>query len=153
MNSVDKINNYKHLGNDFLTWLYFETDTMSTEFIQGNKIILSKDKESISIKGESDLIIGKVALSDGFVVTQMTVDVQSYSFSLKGADLCLNGLRMPKVEGDGSKDEIDGMILEKIYLIEEVFRLFDDIFKEYIKIRINNWPETVQKIKRWINEG
>jgi hypothetical protein len=140
-------------------WFKGETDK-DFQFSVGNKIVFSKEKETVTIKGEeSELIIGKVAMLDGYVVTKMQIvyssDNPRYTFTMKGSDLSFNSLKMPKVEGDGSDNEEEGMILEKVYLIEEITLAIDKIFSEFILLRVNSigWSDTVQKIKDWINEG
>lgn len=156
MDVVDMYEDYGFLGNEFLTWMWFKMETQPEEFncIPGSKIVLTKEKESVTIKGEeSDLIIGKIALLDGFIVTEMNLHIESYSFTIKGSDMSFNGLKMPKVEKDGSENEEEGIILEKIYLIQDVSEKLDTLFKEFIQLRVDNWPETLTKIKYWINEG
>lgn len=141
---------YNFLGNEFLTWLWFKMETQSFDCVPGSKIVLSKEKESVTIKGEeSDLIIGKVALTDGFVVSEMNIVYDGYSFTLKGSELAFNGLKTSKVE----LDESDGLILENIYFVEEVSEKLESLFKEFILLRIDNWSETLTKIKYWVNDG
>lgn len=156
MDVVDMYEDYGFLGNEFLIWMWFKMETQPEEnpCLPGSKIVLTKEKESVTIKGEeSDLVIGKIALLDGFVVTEMNLRIESYSFTLKGYDMSFNGLKTPKVEKDGSENEEEGIILEKIYLIQDVSEKLDSLFKEFIQLRVDNWPETLTKIKYWINEG
>lgn len=161
MDTVDMYTDFQYLGNEFLTWMWFKGETYKDfQFSVGSKIVFSKEKETVTIKGEeSELIIGKVAMLDGYVVTEMQIvyssDDPRYTFTMKGSDLSFNGLKMPKVEGDGSDNEEEGMILEKVYLIEEITSAIDKIFSEFILLRVDSigWSDTVQKIKDWINEG
>lgn len=146
----NEIEDYDFLGNEFLTWLWFKMETQNFDCVPGSKIVLSKEKESVTIKGEeSDLIIGKVALTDGFVVSEMNIVYDGYSFTLKGSELAFNGLKTPKVE----LDESEGLILENIYFVEEVSEKLESLFKEFILLRVDNWPETLRKIKYWVNDG
>lgn len=157
MDVVDMYEDYGFLGNEFLTWLWFRMEAQEPEefpCLPGSKIVLTKEKESVTIKGEeSDLMIGKIALLDGFVVTEMNLRIESYSFTLKGSDMSFNGLKMPKVEGDGSENEEEGIILEKIYLIQDVSEKLDTLFKEFIELRLGEWENELRSIKIWINEG
>lgn len=161
MDIVDMYTEYQHIGNEFLTWMWYKTDTdKDFNFAVGKKIVFSKEKEAVTISGEeSELIIGKVAMSDGYIVTAMQIiyssDDPRFTFTMKGSDLSFNGLKTPKVEGDESEDDEDGMLLEKIYLIEEITSVIDKVFKQFILERVDGsqWSDTVLKIKQWINEG
>lgn len=161
MDVVDMYEEYPFIGNEFLTWMWFSCETKRDfEFALGNKIVFARDKDTISIKGdESEAIVGKVAMLDKYVVSEMQLiyssDDPRFVFTMKGFDLSMNGLKLPKVEGDGSDNEEEGLVLERIYLIEEVSSVIDKIFKEFILERFDTseWPKTVQKIKDWINEG
>jgi hypothetical protein len=161
MDVIDMYLDYDHIGNEFLTWMWFKGETDQTfQFAVGNKIVFSKEKETVTIKGEeSELIIGKVAMSDGYVVSEMQViyssDDPRFLFTMKGSDLSFSGLKVPKVEGDGSDNEEEGMILEKVSLVEEITSVIDKVFKQFILERVDSsgWEVTVQEIKGWINEG
>lgn len=154
MDIVEMLEDYVFIGNEFLTWLWFKMDIQEVDCYPGNKIVLSGDKECISIKGEdSDLIIGKVALTDGLVVTEMNIAYNSLSFTLKGSDLALNGFKTPKIKGDGSENEEEGLILENIYFVEKAFEKLDNLFDEFINVRMNNWNNEIIRIKKWVNDG
>jgi len=161
MDTVDMMIDYPHLGNEFLTWMWWSCDTKEGfEFAVGNKIVFAKEKDTVTIKGdESEVVIGKVAMLDGYVVNEMQLifskDDPRFLFTVKGCDLSMNGLKLPKSGQDSEDDEEDGIILERVMLIEEVSSVIDKIFKEYILERLSRveWSVTVQKIKDWINEG
>lgn len=161
MDVVDMYSEYPHIGNEFLTWMWFKGETdKDFQFSVGNKIVFSKDKDTVTIKGdESELIIGKVAMSDGYIVSDMQIvyssDEPRFTFSMKGKDLSFNSLKTPKIIIDENEDDEDGYILEKVYLINEIASAIDNIFKEFILERVNRteWDNTVQTIKLWINEG
>ena len=161
MDVVDKFEEYGFIGNDFLTWMWFMGETSPNfPFVVGNKIVFSKDKDTVTIKGdESELIIGKVAMTDGYVVSEMqlvySADDPRFSFTMKGNELSFNGLKVPKVIGDDNDDEDEGLILTKISLVEEITSEFDNIYESYITSRVDHkeWNSIVEKMKYWINEG
>lgn len=161
MDVVDMYSEFPFIGNEFLTWMWFKEDTEDGfEFSTGNKIVFSKETETITIKGEeSELIIGKMAMIDGYIVTEMQMiyssDNPEYTFTMKGSDLSFSGLKTPIVKGDGSNNEEEGMILENMYLIDNVTSAIDKIFKRFILDRVEDstWNDTVDKIEKWINEG
>ena len=161
MDLVDMIVDFPHIGNEFLTWMWFKGETdKSFQFVVGNKIVFTRDKDTVTIKGdESELIVGKVAMSDGYVVTEMQLIFSAadprFSFNMKGSDLSFNGLKMPKVTGGDDDESDEGLILTKISLIEEICSEVDKIFKQFILIRTsaNEWMSVVNDIKQWINAG
>ena len=161
MDLVDMIVDFPHIGNEFLTWMWFNGETdKNFQFAVGNKIVFSRDKDTVTIKGdESELIVGKVAMSDGYVVTEMQLIFSAadprFSFTMKGSDLSFNALKMPKVVNGEDDESDDGLILSKISLVEEICSEVDKIFKQFILERVDatEWGNTVQRIKQWINEG
>lgn len=165
MDTVDKLIEFPFLGNEFLTWMWYKGETVQDfNFAVGNKIMFAKFSdgkviESVTIKGEGDdLIVGKVAMLDGFIVSEMQLvyskDDPRYYFSMKGADLSLNGLKMPKVAMDENGDEDEGYILASMLMVEEVTSIIDKAFSEFIMERMSDeWVVTVENIKNWINEG
>ncbi len=161
MDVVDMYSDFPFIGNEFLTWLWFKEDTESGfEFCTGTKIVFTKESETITIKGEeSELIIGKMAMIDGYIVTEMQIvyssDDPQYTFTMKGSDLSFNGLKTPIVEGDGSDNEEEGLIIENIYLINDVASAIDKLFRRFILDRVEDstWRDTIENIEKWINEG
>lgn len=150
---------YKHIGDEFLTWIWYQTDKVKDfNFSVGSKVVFSREKDTVTIKGEeSDIIVGKVAMSDGFIVSEMqliySADDPRFSFTLKGQDLILKGLKVPATQNDG--DDMDGYIIEKMSYVEEIYSAVDKLFKEFILIRVDEdeWNNVTQSIKQWIIDG
>lgn len=165
-------NRYKFIGHEFLTWLWFamETDTedlreiipeMTTLEI-GNRIVLenrvNNASETITIKGdEADLKEGILSLAKGALVTELQLiyksDSQEWLFTIKGESLSLFNLKLPQTGPIESKEDVDGLVLEKAYLLEKLLQSMDKLYMSFIKLRISlSWnDETVPKIKDWIN--
>jgi len=82
-----------------------------------------------------------------------------YSLTLSGALLEFKNVRLPKTEatendkGD-NPEELEGMILERVYLIEEVIRLVNELFKMFLVIRVSSdWNEELFKMKEWVEKS
>ena len=61
-------------------------------------------------------------------------------------------MKTPVVGQVESGDDIEGAIIEKVYLYEQVIQLIHTLFKIFIKKRVSDkWPETVNHIKKWIS--
>lgn len=167
-------NKYKFLGNEFLTWLWYviENEISINELTNikdkqiilkiGNSIVLENNlgddaKEKISIKGDdAGLEEGTMALKKGGVVTEMNlnlkIDEAEYRFTIKGESMNITGLKTPpsgKIEGP---DEVEGAVLEKIFLCGNVFEIVDALYSSYIKRRISdNWnAEDLAAMRQWV---
>ena len=67
-------------------------------------------------------------------------------------------IRLPKTAGaeedDGRAESLEGRILERIALFEQLTRLIDDLFRMFVNIRASQlWNEELVKIRAWINAG
>ncbi|MCP4747015.1 MAG: hypothetical protein GY874_12885 [Desulfobacteraceae bacterium] len=163
-------NRYRFLGNEFLTWIWFsiENDTEPfhrcdqelTELAIGNRMVLenrlANAAETISIKGDTaGLEEGLVALRKGALVTEMNLVYQSgslkWQFSLKGENLSFSGLKLPETGTIESEDDIEGLLLDRIYLYEKPVQFIEDLYEHFIKLRLSEqWKEqTLSIIQRW----
>ncbi|MDQ1271230.1 MAG: hypothetical protein QG618_2542 [Thermodesulfobacteriota bacterium] len=166
-------NKYGFLGNEFLTWIWYliETDqditTLASSkdpiiFEIGNSISLEnnlgdKSKEKITIKGDqAGLEEGGTALKKGAWVTDMNLicrmGEEEYKFSIKGESFNITGLKTPTIDISSSKDEIEGLIIEKTFLIMKVIKVIDTLFLKFIEKRISDdWNRSDLKgIRDWI---
>ncbi len=167
-------NKYKFLGNEFLTWLWYviENEVSINELTGitdkrisikvGNSIVLENAlgddaKEKISIKGDdAGLEEGTMALKKGGVVTEMNlnlnIDEAEYRFTIKGESMNITGLKTPssgKIEGP---DEVEGAVLEKLFLCSTAFEIIDALYSAYIKRRISDtWTaRDLAAMREWI---
>ena len=166
-------NKYGFLGNEFLTWIWYliETDqditTLASSkdpiiFEIGNSISLEnnlgdKTKEKITIKGDqAGHEEGGTALKKGAWVTDMNLicrmGEEEYKFSIKGESFNITGLKTPTIDISSSEDEIEGLIIEKTFLIMKVIRVIDTLFSKFIEKRISDdWNRSDLKgIRDWI---
>ena len=166
-------NKYGFLGNEFLTWIWYlvETDQDITAlsdsnnpvtFEIGNSISLEnnlgdKSKEKITIKGDqAGLEEGTTALKKGAWVTDMNlickIGEEEYKFSIKGESFNVTGLKTPTIDTSASEDEIEGMIIEKTFLITKVINVIDTLFLKFIEKRISEaWKTSdLKAIRDWI---
>lgn len=164
-------NRYRFLGNEFLTWLWFflETDSESLnqfdeELISlniGNRIVLENrtpnGTETITIKGDSaGLEEGILALNKGAAVIEVNLIYKSaileWQFSLKGENLSFAGLKLPETAVEESEDEMEALIIDKIYLYEKPFQLIDNIYRFFIHLRLSpQWQQdTIERMRKWM---
>jgi hypothetical protein len=165
-------NRYKFIGNEFLTWIWYliENDhymlkTAAPNMISleiGKRIVLQKQKndsllETVTIKGdEVGLEEGMLALKKGAVVTELHLilksDDQEWQFNLKGESMNISSLKTPETERVENKEDVEGAVLEKIFLYQNVTDLLDHLFQQFIQLRTSEqWQsQTLPDIVKWI---
>jgi hypothetical protein len=163
-------NRYKFLGNEFLTWIWFQSEKNSDEMLEGlsieigNRIVIEnriKDAvESVIIKGdEAGLEEGILALRKGAVVTEINLVLketdQEWRFTLKGESLGFSGLKTPETGAAGNGDDREGALLEKAFLYQKAAETVDNLFIRFVRLRLSTeWEEaTVPLLTKWINGG
>lgn len=164
-------NRYRFLGYEYLTWLWFVIEKDQDEirkleqepvFLQiGNRIVLvnrHKDTvESITIKGDdAGLEEGILALRKGAVVTELNIAYktgdQEWRFTVKAESLHIVGLKCPRTGSLESQEDLEGAVLEKVFLYDKVIQLTDNLFKQFITLRVSeDWGKKVVPLMRqWI---
>ncbi|WP_320043411.1 hypothetical protein [uncultured Desulfobacter sp.] len=166
-------NKYGFLGNEFLTWIWYLVETEQditalsnsenpVTFEIGNSISLEnnlgdKSKEKITIKGDqAGLEEGTTALKKGAWVTDMNlicrIGEEEYKFSIKGESFNITGLKPPAIDTSASEDEIEGLVIEKTFLIMKVINVIDTLFLKFIEKRISETWQTsdLKAIRDWI---
>jgi hypothetical protein len=164
-------NRFKFLGDEFLTWLWFvieqnpavlrSADPELTSFEIGNRIVLEKKHknafERITIKGEdAGLEEAKVALKNGALVAELNLIYRSaqqkWQFTLKGESLNLSSLKTPKTAPPENPDDVEGSVLEKIFLYDKILQFLEKLYKSFIKLRTSDrWQRhEIFLIKKWL---
>jgi len=164
-------NRYKFLGHEFLTWLWFIMDSDQASIIKtendivslnmDNRIViensLNNRVENIRIKGDdASLEEAKLSLQKGGVVTELNFSLKvgdhEWKFNIKGESLNISSLKPPETGQITKKEDVEGAVLEKIYLYEKVVSLVQKLYTRFISMRVSSeWDkETVPCIKKWI---
>ncbi|MGD8846833.1 MAG: hypothetical protein PVJ84_01275 [Desulfobacteraceae bacterium] len=163
-------NNYTFLGNEFLTWIWYliENDEKviqqcgedTLDLAVGNKMVLvnrwANGKESITIKGDAvGLEEGLLALSKGALVTDISLIFKSgslqWQFSIKGESLNFSGIKLPETAAAEQQEDMEGLILDKLYLYEKPFQFIDALYRNFIVLRLSEgWNDTKSNMMKWI---
>jgi hypothetical protein len=167
-------NRYKFLGHEFLTWLWYKietdheslqkTDPELVSLAIGNRIVLENYRhnreETITIRGDgAGLEEGLIALKKGGKVTEINLIYCSaeyeWRFNLKGESLSLSSLKVPQTGKVEKKEDLEGAVLERIFLVEKIVSLVYALYKQFILVRIaDTWDKrTVHEINTWINKA
>ncbi|MGB5155955.1 hypothetical protein [Desulfobacterium sp. N47] len=161
---------YSFLGCEFLLWLWFCTSNPDSynlfdnknELIEiGNKIVLERNMnnslEKITIKGEeAGLEEAMLSLKKGSIVKELNLlykkEDKEWSFTLTGESLSFSNLKTPDIGFIESKKDVEGFVVEKMYLYNSIYSLIDNLYKNYILLRISDkWINITTNIKTWIN--
>jgi hypothetical protein len=167
-------NRYKFLGHEFLTWLWYmiDTDFQSLQKADpemealaiGNRIVLENHRhnrdETITIRGDgAGLEEGVMALTKGAKVTEMHLVFRAgeleWRFSIKGESMSLSGLKTPQTAKLETLEDMEGAVLEKIYLVQRVIDLVQQLYARFAEQRFGpDWDKkTVYQIMEWIRQG
>jgi len=165
---------YQFLGEEFLTWLWFIIDknqdlikNFDKDFVAlevGNRIVFenrrSNTAERVTIKGDgASLEEGIIALKKGALVTELNVvyksSVMEWQFSLKGESLNISSLSVPTTGAAESDEDLEGLLLEKIFLLDKIVKLIENLFSHFVKLRVSNdWrAKESARIKTWIQSS
>lgn len=162
--SIDNI-----LGEEFLTWLWFKSDTQPDSFhdedgqpfnvfmeqrivVQGGQ---GQAREVATASGcLSALKEAKFGLATGKKVSRALIRFEKgslvFQFVIRAEDFALASVKTPKLEKDGD-DEPDALFLEKIYLLETCLHLLDTLYATFLKLRISSgWRKEVTQIGAWL---
>ena len=164
-------NRYQFLGEEFLTWLWyviekdqnliknFDKDFVALEI--GNRIVFENRRresgERVTIKGDgASLEEGILTLKKGALVSELNVVFKSaeltWQFTLKGESLNLSSFNLPSTGMPESDEDIEGFVLEKIFLYDKILKILENIFIHFSKLRLSNRWQTkmVPEIRNWI---
>ena len=162
---------YIFLGQEFLTWLWFAMDRKGSELREvldesresleiGSRVILENRSqgtfEVISIKGhDADLEEGFIALRKGALISEIHLvyreEELEYQFSLKGESLNIHNLRISVKAEAEEPQELDSVILERIFLLEKIPGLTDRLFSHFLHLRLSaQWTEVLPKMTHWM---
>ena len=167
-------NRYQFLGEEFLTWLWFIIESnqdliknFDKDFVAlevGNRIVFENRRkeaaERLSIKGDdASLEEGIIALKKGALVSELNVVYKSaeltWQFTLKGESLNVSSLSIPSSGSVESEDDLEGIVLEKIFLFDKILNIVEKLFSHFVKLRVSDaWQgKELQRIRKWIQSS
>lgn len=178
MDLVDLITEKRFLGQEFLTWLWWKSEerggTVSLEG-QGD-ITVVFEKHMLLEYGEADynerlvcsglqteLKEARTGLRTGKKLEQARLQIikddMEYNLTLGATFFEYRSVKLPKTaeseSGAGtnaSEAETEGMILERIYLFEELVKIINDLFRMFLEVRVSaEWPEELVKVRDWVH--
>lgn len=158
------------LGQEFLTWLWYQSDTAPGGFtdVDGQPFAVSMEqrivvaggegeaRETASVSGSlSPLREARFGLGTGKKVTRALIRIEkddlAFQFTLRAEDFSIGSLRTPRLDKDDADDDPDALLLEKIYLVESCLALVDSLYARFLKLRLSTqWQKEVADMGSWM---
>jgi hypothetical protein len=167
MDLVDLINSRRFLGSEFLMWLWFKSECYDGMFDIPNHDrveVVYDDRmtlEAYLAETERNMFRGgapayspeaRVALREGKRVQRAKLRVikegREWTFNIKAESLDLTSVKIPSLL---SREE-EEQFYERMYLVEELEEILDELFKEFLNVRLTYaWEEVmVPAMREWI---
>lgn len=175
MDLVDLIAEKRFLGQEFLTWLWWKSEERggSIDLPGIGDITVAFEKHMLLESGEgesseklictglqTELQEARTGLQMGKKLEQARLVIghnsYEYSLTLAGAMMEFRNVRLPKTEATENDktenpEEVEGMILERIYLIEELVKLVNTLYGMFLQVRLGvNWRDELSTIRNWV---
>ena len=162
------------LGQEFLTWLWFRSETGNVFRMEGaehsgepftvameQRIVVrggeGENQETATVVGSfSPLREARLGLLTGKQVVRCLVrlekDGMDWQVSLKAEDFSINSLRTPKVARDDGDEDPEGLFLEKMYLIDLGLDMLDEMFRQFLVLRLDSaaWNREASAVAQWM---
>jgi hypothetical protein len=166
-------NRYKFIGHEFLTWLWYllendaqhlgQSEPLPMALVLGKRIVLENPRENhaetVTIKGDySNFEAGILPLRQGALVTEISLEAKSaeitWEFNLKGESLSVANMRISNIGPIESQEDMEGAVLEKIYLLEKISAFIDSLFESFLNLRVSKqWIErVVPQMQQWLQK-
>ncbi len=164
------------LGREFLTWLWFRSETSNGLFRMGGQssghagepFTVSMEQRVVVRGGEGDnletasvsgslspLREARLGLQTGKLVVRalarMEKDGMAWQVTLKAEDFSIGSLRTPSVAKDEEGDDPDALFLEKMYLIESSLEMLDELYRQFLEVRLSPaWGAEAAAVAEWM---
>ena len=177
MDLVDLIYEKRFLGQEFLAWLWYKSEERGGSVeVPGRgdvQVVFEKHmlleygegeaSEKVICRGlQTELKEARAGLGLAKKPEQARVRLAwgeyEFSVTLTAAIFEFRNVRLPKTvdaaDEGSSAESLEGRILERIALFEQLTRLVDELFHMFINIRASRlWNEELVKVRAWINAG
>jgi DNA recombination-dependent growth factor C len=161
------------LGYDFLTWLWFLTETTDgaielgedrhAELSLGERMVLTlpaDGKERVVCTTQANALHeAHTGLRQGKLVDEVQLFLRirdiDYFLTLDSFLWALKGLKTPKQLPDSDGEDAEGKFMERMYFLEEVFSVLNTLFGLFLAKRLSStWEsETLPRLKAWMSES
>ncbi len=173
MQLLEKVKETEFIGNEFIAWLWFRSETDRGPFDLGEKGIAElwiagkitlqseteRGVETITCASETpNMKEARFALAEDKRIIQAAIKLDigdnQWSFILDSTWMNFKTFKSPRVIQDREEDP-DGIFYEKMFLIEKAVSVMDEIYRFFMKLRVSPEWETEERpaLVKWISEG
>lgn len=177
MDLVDLIQEKRFLGQEFLAWLWYKSEerggsieipgTGDVQVIFEKHMLLEfgegEASEKVICRGlQTELKEARAGLLMGKKPEQARIRLArgdyEFNVTLTASTMEFRNVRLPKTVGeseDGNDPEaLEGRILERISLFEQLLELVNDLYRLYIGVRTSDrWPDELGRMRKWVHAG
>jgi hypothetical protein len=161
-----------HVASEFLLWLCHRHAVGANQFeVKGNdcwvevngSVDLKRPEDlqpTVSLRGIGDAVSAHPELLASLragrhlhrATLQLTVDDRVFRLTLTGSALAWSGVKLPCLVRSGEEEE---MVLEQMFLYEELHASLQAVFLEFAQERVDSvgWPLCVHLIRSWLGDS
>jgi len=174
MDLVDLLAEKRFLGQEFLTWLWYSSESRGgmVELPELGDIVVVFEKHLLLEYGEGDsfeklicqglqaeLNEARTGLKMGKKLEQARILLgrgdYEWSLTVKGSVFDFKSVKTPKTMASSEEGDdpaaVEGRILEKVGFYEEALHLLDEMFRKFLQLRISDkWPKELEDIQNWV---
>ncbi len=167
MDLIDVIQQKKFLGNEFLTWLWFQSEQNGGTYALSEDETITfwiDDRLELSSNDPSDqrnVLRGgtpalspeaKAALQQERKASQakfrLSKGEREWVFVIDGSNLDLRSVKLPAL----LTSEEDDRFYERVHLLEELKECIETLFSKFITVRSGpNWPAERLAMSHWMH--
>jgi len=161
------------IGREFLTWLWFKSEERNgaialakTDEVQLHllkRIALEAGEgeysQGVVCSGlHAELKEGKEAIRQGKKVKEAGIslhrDQDEWEFNFKADTFYFQSLRMPAADWQETQEDAEGILLERIYRIENAVRTIDHLYESFLAIRFSpEWAKNEKlRLAAWLRK-
>jgi len=177
MDLVDLIHEKRFLGQEFLAWLWYKSEERSGAVelpgIGDIQVVFEKHmllefgegetSEKVICRGlQTELKEARVGLLMGKKPEQARIRIArgeyEFNVTLTASTMEFRNVRLPKTVGESDEgddpESMEGRILERISLFEQLLELVNELFRMYIEVRASDrWSNELAGMRKWVNVG
>ncbi len=176
MDLVDIIAEKYFWGQEFLTWLWYKSEerggAVELPGIGDLTVVFAKhimleygdgdSFEKVICQGlQAGLQEARTGLRMGKKLEQARILLArgeyEWNLTIKASRFEFKSVKVPKTMSAGEESDdpeaVEGRILEKVGMYEEVLHLVDELFRLYLTVRLSeSWGAELDRIRTWIND-
>lgn len=177
MDLVDLINEKRFLGQEFLTWVWYQSEINSglvdlpgfgtVEIWFEDRLMLEagsgNSRQLVTCQGKDmDLAEARTALKEGKKVSQARLRLRAngleWSMTIKADGLELSGVRAPKtleMDEEDPEESLAGRLLDRLAVMQELVKAMDALFARFISLKLSDdWEEQVlPSLRKWLKDA